>query len=125
MTIHHHLDDATVLRFASGDLDEAFSVVVAAHLAACDTCRRAVRAAEEVGGRLLESVGGVEAALPDFDRLMWRLEEPRPAPAAVAREEGDVPAPLRRFIGPRLDAIRWRTVAPGVRKRAIRLTTPS
>ena len=32
MTPHHHLDDATVMRYASGTLDEAFTVVVASHL---------------------------------------------------------------------------------------------
>ncbi|MCK5747724.1 MAG: hypothetical protein KAH44_16015, partial [Oricola sp.] len=53
MTIAHHLDDATLMRYASGDLDEAFLVVVATHLAMCDQCRKAVRDAEELGGEML------------------------------------------------------------------------
>jgi putative transcriptional regulator len=133
MRVLHHLDDATVLRYASGDLDEAFSVVVAAHLAMCDECRRAVRTAEDIGGQLLDAEETAELSIGAFERLMQRLNgtddkltagEPgfRNAPADKG---GDVPVPLRRFVGPSLDAISWKTVAPGVRKHTIRLSSQS
>ncbi|HSG95973.1 MAG TPA: ChrR family anti-sigma-E factor, partial [Afifellaceae bacterium] len=38
---------------------------------------------------------------------------------------GDVPVPLRRFVGASLDAVAWKSVAPGVRKHAIRLSSRS
>ena len=124
MTVLHHLDDATLLRYASGDLDEAFSVVVAAHLAMCDTCRHAARTAEELGGQLLAQGETAQLQAGSFERLMQKLDDTNatalePQATRIIEQQGDVPAPLRRFIGPHLDAIRWKTIAPGVRKHTI------
>jgi len=126
MTVQHHLDDATLLRYASGDLDEAFSVIVAAHLAMCDTCRAAAHAAEEIGGYLLN--GTEEAPLESgaFDRMMNLLDaegEGELATPIRVKPKGDVPLPLQHFIGPALDGIRWRTLLPGVRKHTIKLAS--
>lgn len=124
MTIHHHLDEATLLRYASGDLDEAFSVIVASHLAMCDTSREAVHVAEMVGGHLLEESETAELSGDAFERLMSRIDdagEPISAPSAAPEPQSDVPLPLQRFIGSRLDGISWKTVAPGVQKHAISL----
>ncbi len=121
-SVHHHLDHATVLRYAAGDLDEAFSVVVASHLAMCPVCRRAVAAAEDVGGQLLEDDGEADLDPGLLDRVMAGLDdvetaEPTPAP----RTDGEVPYPLQRFVGGELDAISWRPVAPGIKRHSIRL----
>jgi putative transcriptional regulator len=43
--------------------------------------------------------------------------------ASVPPTSSDVPLPLQRFLGTSLDAVKWRTVAPGVRKHAITPTT--
>ena len=133
MNVLHHLDHATLLRYASGDLDEAFLVVVATHLAMCDACRRSVRAAEEIGGQLLEAEDTAELSIGAFDRLMQRLDGADDVIAATeadvhhaaAGTGGDVPVPLQRFVGASLDAISWKTVAPGVRKHAIGLSSQS
>lgn len=124
MSVQHHLDSATLLRYASGDFDEAFSVIVASHLAVCAECRQAARMAEEVGGRLLETGETAELSAGAIDRLLARLDENaepirRPEPASA--EASDVPAPLRRFLGDRLQGIDWKTVAPGIRKHDIAL----
>lgn len=135
--VQHHLDDATLIRYASGDLDEAFSVVVAAHVAMCEHCRNAVRAAEEIGGHLLD--GGETADLSDgaMERLMRQIghddgHQPSPAPAERAANraghddhDGNVPVPLRRFTGPSLKDLPWKRVAPGVRKHTIALSSPA
>ncbi len=130
MKVHHHLDDATLLRYASGDLDEAFSVIVAAHLAMCDECRRAVRTAEEIGGRFLEAGDTANLSVGAFDRLMRKLDEGGdtisvavPERTRKADQRSDVPAPLQRFIGPSLDAVSWKTIAPGVRKHNLNLSS--
>ena len=134
MSVHHHLDDATMLRYASGDLDEAFCVVAASHIAMCAECRRAARMAEEVGGHLLEEADGSDLAIGAFDRMMQRLDsgtdEPQSALASqrVAADDPTnsvIPAPLRRFVGSSLDDISWRFVAPGVRKHTIALSSQS
>jgi len=132
MSIHHHLDDATLMRYASGDLDPAFTLVVASHLAMCPTCRRAVRLAEAMGGECLEEAP--KAVLSDgaFARMSRRIDAEGhrtvDAPMAVAprRASGDVPLPLQRLVGSSLDGIHWRTVVPGVQRHRIDLAdTPS
>jgi putative transcriptional regulator len=120
MTVSHHLDDATLLRYASGDLDEAFSVVVASHIAMCGQCRKAARLAEEIGGHLLEGGDEAELSIGAVDRIMERLDSAGETIEGITKSEsGDVPVPLRRFVGPSLDAVEWKFVAPGVRKHAI------
>ena len=123
MMVHHHLDDATLLRFASGDLDQAFSAVTSAHVSVCETCQRAVLAAEAVGGELLEHNDGVALSPGLFDELVERIEAPDQkihlvddAPPPAGKPESDVPLPLRRLIGSSRDAIPWKRVGPGVRK---------
>lgn len=123
MNVSHHLDDATLLRYAGGDLDEAFLVLAASHLAMCGACRKAARQVEAVGGHLLEDAGEADLAPGAFERLKARLEAggaPVPAPRA-ALEPSEVPLPLRRFIGDSLDNVPWKTVVPGLRRHPIRL----
>lgn len=119
----HHLDDATLIRYAAGDLDPAFATIVASHLAVCDHCREQARNAEAIGGSLLESQTPVTLASDAFARLSKRLDE---QPEAQIRTETppietspSVPAPLARLIGHDLDAVPWRTVAPGVKRHMI------
>lgn len=124
MSIHHHLDDATVLRYASGGLDPAFAVVVATHIAMCRSCRAAVAVAEGLGGHLLEHRQSAPVTEGLFERLMGRVESEAgevDVGLAALPAAGDVPAPLARHIGPHLDAVTWRAVAPGIRKHAIDL----
>jgi len=128
MSLDHHLDDATLLQYACGNLDEAFTVVVATHVAMCDTCRHAVRQAEELGGGVLEDAGTAELEVGSFEHLMLRIaDQPDDiAPAAtVAQASGDVPAPLVRHLGSDLGAVRWKSIAPGVRKHVIKQNSAS
>ena len=129
--MQHHLDGATLLRYAAGDLDEAFSVVVASHLSMCAECRHALRVAEEVGGQLLDETETADLSAGAFDRLMDRVEAnghqpPKPREGVSAREaisvkDGDVPVPLRRLVGNSLDEIAWKTISPGVSRHVIEL----
>lgn len=123
MSIHHHPDEATLLSYAAGSLNEALSVTVAAHLAMCARCRAAVRAAEAVGGVSLESAEVAPLAADSLAHMMARIEtpaalrpEPRPKPRVT---DPRVPAPLARHIDGGLDEIRWRWIAPGVRSHEI------
>ncbi len=124
MKTNHHLDDATLLRYASGDLDHAFTVVVAAHLAMCDTCRKAARDAEEIGGHMMDRVEQAPVAADAFDSMMARLDAGDEEQIEVnvpekSAPDSDVPLPLRSLIGDHMDDVRWRLVAPGVRKYEI------
>ncbi|MDA4847682.1 ChrR family anti-sigma-E factor [Hoeflea poritis] len=133
MSIHHHLDAASLMRYAAGDLDPAFAVVVASHIAMCDECRQAVRLAEAVGGACLSDMP--EAALSDgsFTRLSRMIDaapdtatKRRPVEATPANDpDGDVPLPLSSLIGGSLDDVPWRLVVPGVYRHKIELADTS
>ncbi|WP_319773501.1 ChrR family anti-sigma-E factor [Breoghania sp.] len=128
MTVHHHIDESTLLRYASGDLDEAFSVIVAAHLAMCEDCRKALRLANDIGGSLLDREEPAPLADNALERIMSGIDT---AGARIEQRtadrdaDADVPVPLRRFIGNRLDEISWKRVAPGVRRHMIEIDAPS
>lgn len=127
MKISHHLDDATVVAYAAGTLGEAHSVVVASHLAFCAECRGAVRAAEAVGGLMLDEQDshGVSdacraATLASLDGVA--RQEAAPKRIAVS----GVPAPLCNLIGNvPLDSLKWRSIASGVAKIDIALSPKS
>jgi len=124
MNIHHHLDDSSILRYASGDFDEAFAIVVASHLAMCGECRKAVRAAEAMGGAVLDETGEVPLAADAFDRLSRLLDSEAETPAPSADTPGgDVPLPLSRLIGPSFAKVPWRTIVPGMQRHRIDLAS--
>lgn len=127
--ISHHLDDATLMAFAAGDLDEAFSVVVSAHISMCSACREALVKAESVGGVLLQGADvPAEPISDDMFAEMLKLIEANPPsaqiikiPVASKAKARSVPKSLARYVGDDLDAIKWKTVAPGLRKHKIKL----
>lgn len=129
MSIHHHLDAATLMRYASGDLDTAFTTVVASHLAMCDACRKSVRLAEAMGGQCLDDAPAPALSDGAFARLSHAIEaegamQTPPAPAEQghnSRLSSDVPLPLSRLVGNSFDDIRWRTIVPGVQRHRIEL----
>lgn len=130
MKINHHIDDATALRYASGDLDEAFAVVVASHLSSCDVCRDAVRASELVGGELLEDISEVPLNNGALAAVMGRIElESELKLRAASSIDGDpngsadLPAPLQRYFENGLDGVRWKTIGPGVWRHRLDLTS--
>ncbi len=124
MTVRHHIDESTLLRYASGDLDEAFSVVVASHLAMCPHCRQSLRIAEDIGGEFLECAEPAQIQDGAFERIMSGVETVggrTERPTRACERQADVPVPLRRFIGPRLDDVSWNLVGPGIKRHRIAL----
>ncbi len=114
MTITHHLDDATFLAFAAGTAGEAHSIVVAAHLSLCPTCRAKLRAAESIGGGLLASQA--EAAVSDVCRAATLASlDAAPAKKHTPIPHGELPIALSRALGGKsLSDIKWHKKAPGV-----------
>ncbi|RUO98147.1 ChrR family anti-sigma-E factor [Hyphomicrobium sp.] len=111
MTIKFHPAPENLLSCAAGSMPEALAAVMASHMAMCPRCRHELAVFDKVGATLLEEMPpetvGTAPALPGS------------APVAATGgaqhvEHGDVPEPLRAAVGPRLDRIKWRRLAPGV-----------
>jgi putative transcriptional regulator len=118
----HHLDHSTILAYAAGTLNEAFSVVAASHIAVCPACRDAVRAAEALGGEMLDALPDMSVSSSCRSRTLAALEQatlhrlPLPAPRS------ELPAPLARLVeAGSFDDIAWKKKAPGVAMFDIKL----
>ncbi len=119
MSIEFHLDDATVLAYASGSLSKCLSVVAAAHVAMCDHCRKNVRKAEAMGAALLEtsepeklSTGAMSAVFERIDGGDWVQPQSRKQPIIEFGSSSAVP--VARVLDCDLDEVRWKIAAPGV-----------
>lgn len=124
MTIHHHLDDSTILAHAAGTLDEAFSVAAACHVAWCRQCRAAVRRAESLGGEILTGIEPTNVSDECRATTMGLIVQAtvHRFPNA-ARPVGDLPAPLARLLdGASLETIKWKAKAPGVAFHDLKLS---
>ena len=109
----HHIDEDLLLSYAAGTLNESASLLVAAHLTLCPRCRGAVRAAEAVGGVVLEAAEP-EAVAP---LAAARLDAPAPeaeelTPESLSVLDVAVPRVVARYVP---EALRWRFVQPGVK----------
>lgn len=117
MTTSHHLSDELLMSYEAGSLAEGWSLAVATHLAYCPQCRARAQEAKAIGGALLETIGiaplregAMEAALSRLDAV--QPEAPLPSPRGV----GNVPEPLRSYIGPDLDAIAWKPLGTAAKQ---------
>ncbi len=120
MSIIHHPGDATLAAFASGNLDEARGIVVAAHLSLCAQCRNGVQAFEEAGGALLDDIAPAEMSAGALQRAMAALgplDIISPAIRSVGAA-GDLPGPLSHYaVGP------WRWIGRGVQWRPVEVAS--
>jgi putative transcriptional regulator len=114
--INHHLDDALLMSYSAGGLNEAFSLVVATHIEMCDECRARLGAFDALGGAVLEDVAAdtnvsLEATFALIDAGGHSVEH-----SVVARNKGDLPSALQDYVGGDLSAVKWRSVGMGVRQ---------
>lgn len=108
----HHPDEALLIEYANGSLDEAKALLVATHLALCPACRTAVRAGEAAGAVLAFQSQAVDAAsAPDVTEI--EVEKAKPVIAHGALE---VPQPLRGYLGAAVSALRWQPVLRGMKE---------
>jgi putative transcriptional regulator len=118
MTIIHHPSVMTLAAFASGTLDEARAVVVAAHMSLCPHCRRTVTGFEHLGGALLETAPPAELSADALERTMARAVatavEAKPNAAARLPVAAALPVPLANYaLGS------WRRIGGGVQFRSV------
>ncbi len=116
--IKHHLSDGLLMAYASGNLSEGFSLVVATHISLCDECRARMEGFEAVGGTFIDAdtsidvrPGSLEATLALIDRGLGVSTSPAPTlPSAI------FPAPLQAYAGGDLESVAWKTAGGGVKQ---------
>lgn len=111
MTHSHHVSDELLLSYEAGSLAEGWSLAVATHLHACPECRTRARAAASIGGAMLDTIEVTPLRAGALSSVLARIEgTPVEAPPARSAQPlpGDVPAPLRPYIGANLDDLAWR-----------------
>ena len=69
-----HPSDATLLAHAAGTLGKAHRLVVEIHAESCSDCQGAIRAAERVGGLLLEELPPTAITPGALELCLTRLE---------------------------------------------------
>lgn len=119
--ISHHLDDATLIGYASGTLTRGMAVLVDCHVDRCKACLEKVRSAESIGGELLDHIKPVPVASDGFVALMNRIDSScptvtKPEPEVISLGSGEIPTPLVRLVGTDLDSIAWKKVGVGVQQ---------
>lgn len=117
--IKHHLSDALLMAYSAGNLPEAFSLTVAAHISMCDECRARLGAFDSVGGALIDqaetapmTAGSLEATLERIKSGAGQTPRQRP----VTRTGSVLPKPVQDYIGGDLEAVKWRSVGMGVKQ---------
>ena len=124
MKIQHHLDDATLMKFASGNLNEALAAVVSAHISLCDTCQEKLNELNMVGGVLLESAEPcdinpetLENLDIEFERMMAQAsveEKPELKPRVQEEDTNTLPVDIRNLVNADFDELNWKFLAPGI-----------
>lgn len=122
-TLLHHPGEDTLLAYAAGTLDEAAAIMAATHLALCPACRATVRAAEAVGGELMDTLQSASTVRTSLDDILARIDtttevrsDVRVDPAANSNQADPLlPLPLRNYVPGGIDALSWRWMGPGVR----------
>jgi putative transcriptional regulator len=117
----HHIPGELLLDYATGTLEEPWSLVVACHLTLCPHCRCELAAIEATAGSLIDRIDPVPAAAGEggFAAIAARLGPQDPAGIASADRVPDpdgLPRPLRNYLG---DGIRWRWSGAGLQSFAL------
>ena len=118
--VKHHLNDALLMSYAAGTLEEGFSLAVASHISLCDDCRARLESFEAVGGSLLPEAGEVtldEDALEATFALIDAAPAVKPINLAPDRV---LPGPVQDYVGGDLGAVRWRSIGGGVKQAVLK-----
>lgn len=116
--IKHHLTDELLMAYSSGNLPEAFSLLIATHLSLCDECRARLETFDALGGCVLQDACDTEVALAD-DALTATLAmiDAAASDTPPAQTPCDVlPHPLRDYVGGTVDDIKWKPIGMGVKQ---------
>lgn len=122
MTIKSHPAPENLVSCAAGSMPEALAAVMACHMAMCAGCRRELSFLDSVGATLLEGL----SPEPVSSKVISPKTESPPAHRHTSfTADSDVPEPLQKVVGTRLEDIKWRRVSPGIWRYPIPLSEHS
>ncbi|WP_371169441.1 ChrR family anti-sigma-E factor [Aliiroseovarius sp. 2305UL8-7] len=111
--ITHHIPDAILAAYASGNLSHPYAFAVASHVSLCDDCRAALEAHQNIGGAVLDGTDAVAVSGDLKAALLAQLDAPvKEKP--VYRRQGIYPRPVVEALKGREP--KWRPVGMGVRQ---------
>ncbi|MAH84977.1 MAG: hypothetical protein CBB68_11900 [Rhodospirillaceae bacterium TMED8] len=134
MTIQHHPSDELLLDYASGSLNEVWSLGIATHLALCPTCRQTLARLECIGGALIETLPTSQVSDSLFDRVMGRIDmvggntsdgletssvETWHADPEQCHTDITLPNPVRKYVGGDIDILEWEKLGFGAHQLRI------
>ncbi len=118
MNIDHHPSEELLLDYATGALDEGWSIALATHLALCPDCRQKVAEMEAIGAAFMETAAPTPVTKTLHAALSAFSDGDVEAGASVSENVGSTslifPEPLRSYIGGDLDRVPWRRLGMGV-----------
>jgi putative transcriptional regulator len=114
------LIDALLAGYAAGALEPYLHALIESHLILSGENRSFVRSLEAAAGEELDSIDASPPVRPARDHVLAAIYADgwygRPRPPKL---DPDMPAPLARLVGSRLDDVKWKLVAPGVREHVL------
>lgn len=119
ISINHHPSEELLLDYATGAMEEAYSLAIATHSALCPACRREIRDMEAIGGMLLDAIEPAQLPGIAMEETMAQLDHVKPeiAPSAPANETTTrptvLPQPLHQYVGCDIDHLQWRRIGLG------------
>lgn len=116
-SISHHIPAEVITAYAAGSLGQAYSLVVAAHVSMCDTCRAELAAQEAAGGVVLEGMGREGLSDGLLTRVLDRLDDPAPPDPVRFTRKGVYPGPIMAAL--KGSAPKWKSVGSGVKQCVI------
>lgn len=110
-----------LMAYSAGNLPEAFSLTVAAHISMCDECRARLGAFDAVGGMLIDESDVAALADDSFEATMARIEGVEASSREPQRpiRSGILPAPVQDYVGGDIEAIKWKSVGMGVKQAVL------
>lgn len=118
----HHIPAELLLDYASGNLAESWSLVVACHLTLCPHCRRELAMVERAAGSMLEAAPAEAVSTTGFAAIADRLGEQETVESrAKVMRMGDMPSPLKSYLEAEFDGLPWRWSGAGLQSYALPL----
>jgi putative transcriptional regulator len=108
----HHPAEELLLDYAAGSASPTEALLLATHLAYCDICRRAVKAARAIGGMLLNTLEPMRLPPNMLNRTLAAID-------ACRRDEPPAPPPLSAFLASQMAEAGWKRLPNGFRMRRV------